>query len=61
MLVPRQARILELRLAGLTGPEIVEVLGCSLAAVKIGQVRGYARLREIVGSPEDGRDRYESR
>jgi RNA polymerase sigma-70 factor (ECF subfamily) len=48
-LVPRQARILELRLAGLTGPEIAQVLGCSLAAVKIGQVRGYARLREIVG------------
>jgi RNA polymerase sigma-70 factor (ECF subfamily) len=48
-LVPRQARILELRLAGLTGPEIAQVLGCSLAVVKIGQVRGYARLREIVG------------
>ena len=50
-LVPRQARILELRLAGLTGPEIARVLGCSLAAVKIGQVRGYARLREIVSEP----------
>jgi RNA polymerase sigma-70 factor (ECF subfamily) len=60
-LVPRQARILELRLAGLAGPEIAEVLGCSLAAVKIGQVRGYARLREIVGPPEAGRDRYASR
>ena len=48
-LVPRQARILELRLAGLTGPEIAEVLGCSLAAVKIGQVRAYDRLRAIVG------------
>jgi RNA polymerase sigma-70 factor (ECF subfamily) len=54
-LVPRQARILELRLAGLTGPEIARVLGCSLAAVKIGQVRGYARLREIVGEPGAGR------
>ena len=60
-LVPKQARILELRLAGLTGPEIAEVLGCSLASVKIGQVRGYARLREIVGHSEDGRDRYASR
>jgi RNA polymerase sigma-70 factor (ECF subfamily) len=47
-LAPRQARILELRLAGLTGPEIADVLGCSLANVKIGQVRGYARLREII-------------
>ena len=45
---PQQARILELRLAGLTGPEIAEVLDCSLAAVKIGQVRGYGRLREIL-------------
>jgi RNA polymerase sigma-70 factor (ECF subfamily) len=60
-LVPKQARILELRLAGLTGPEIAEVLGCSLASVKIGQVRGYARLREIVQSPENERDRYASR
>ncbi len=60
-LVPKQARILELRLAGLTGPEIAEVLECSLASVKIGQVRAYARLREIVGDPENGRDRYASR
>ena len=49
---PQQARILELRLAGLTGPEIAEVLECSLAAVKIGQVRGYSRLRQILaGAP----------
>ena len=48
---PQQARILELRLAGLTGPEIAQVLGCSLASVKIGQVRGYGRLREILGGP----------
>ena len=48
-LTPQQARIVELRLAGLTGPEIARVLGCSLAAVKIGQVRGYGRLRELLG------------
>jgi DNA-directed RNA polymerase specialized sigma24 family protein len=55
--VPKQARILELRLAGLTSPEIAQVLGCSLASVKIGQIRGYARLREIVGeSGGEGRD-----
>jgi hypothetical protein len=29
------------------------VLGCSLASVKIGQVRGYGRLRELIG-PERG-------
>ena len=44
-LPPQQARIVELRLAGLTGPEIANVLGCSLAAVKIGQVRGYGPSR----------------
>jgi RNA polymerase sigma-70 factor (ECF subfamily) len=48
-LTPQQARIIELRLAGLTGPEIAQVLGCSLASVKIGQVRGYGRLREVLG------------
>ena len=60
-LVPKQARILELRLAGLTGPEIAQVLGCSLAAVKIGQVRGYARLREIVDEPGRGGGRHGAR
>jgi RNA polymerase sigma-70 factor (ECF subfamily) len=58
-LVPRQARILELRLAGLTGPEIAEVLGCSLAAVKVGQVRAYDRLREIVGEQRGARGHAE--
>lgn len=47
-LTPLQARIIELRLAGLTGPEIAEVLDCSLASVKIGQVRGYQRLRDVL-------------
>ncbi len=60
-LTTQQAAILELRLAGLTGPEIAEVLGCSLASVKIGQFRGYRRLREILGRPdrreEGARDR----
>jgi RNA polymerase sigma-70 factor, ECF subfamily len=60
-LVPQQARILELRLAGLTGPEIAQVLGCSLAIVKIGQVRGYARLREIVGETGKGDGRHDAR
>ncbi len=41
---PSQARILEHRLAGLTGPEVAQVLGCSLAPVKIGQVRGVCPL-----------------
>jgi RNA polymerase sigma-70 factor (ECF subfamily) len=49
-ITPQQARIVELRLAGLTGPEIAEILNCSLASVKIAQVRGYGRLREIIGT-----------
>jgi RNA polymerase sigma-70 factor, ECF subfamily len=48
-----QARILELRLAGLTGPEIAQVLGKSHAAVKVAQFRAYARLRQLL-RPSDG-------
>jgi RNA polymerase sigma-70 factor (ECF subfamily) len=44
-----QRQIVELRLAGLTGPEIAAVLGRSLAAVKVGQFRAYARLRVLLG------------
>ena len=40
-----QRQILELRLAGLTGPEIAATLGRGLGAVKIAQVRAFARLR----------------
>jgi RNA polymerase sigma factor (sigma-70 family) len=49
-LAPDQARVLELRLAGLTGPEVARVLGRTHAAVKIAQVRGYARLRKLLGA-----------
>ncbi len=45
MLPADQRQILELRLAGLTGPEIAAALGRSLGAVKIAQVRAFARLR----------------
>ena len=43
-----QRRIVELRLAGLTGPEIAAVLDRSVGAVKIAQHRAYARLRLIL-------------
>lgn len=43
-----QRQILELRLAGLTGGEIAEVLGRTHAAVKIGQVRAYRSLRVLL-------------
>lgn len=44
-----QRAIVELRWAGLTGPEIAETLGLSLAATKSGQYRAYARLRTLLG------------
>ena len=47
-LPPDQRRILELRLAGLTGPEIASVLGRSVGSVKIAQVRAFARLRAML-------------
>jgi RNA polymerase sigma-70 factor (ECF subfamily) len=46
-----QRRVVELRLAGLTGREVAEVLGCSLGAVKIVQVRAYRRLRGLLAEP----------
>lgn len=43
-----QRRVVELRLAGLTGQEVADVLGCSLAAAKIAQVRAYSKLRGLL-------------
>jgi RNA polymerase sigma-70 factor (ECF subfamily) len=51
-LPPDQRHILELRLAGLTGPEIAAALGRSLGAVKIAQVRAFARLRTSLDPAE---------
>jgi RNA polymerase sigma-70 factor, ECF subfamily len=50
-LSPGQRRVVELRLAGLTGREVAEVLGCSLGAVKSAQVRAYTRLRDLLADP----------
>lgn len=47
-----QRQILELRLAGLTGVEIAEVLGRTHASVKIAQVRAYRSLRELLHERE---------
>lgn len=58
MLPPDQRQILELRLAGLTGPEIATALGRSLGAVKIAQVRAFARLR-VALEPVDAATREE--
>src|SRR5215218_935797 len=56
-----QRRVVELRLAGLTGREVAAVLGCSLAAVKIAQVRAYSRLRGLLAGSvrETGLDGHE--
>lgn len=47
-LPPGQREIVELRLAGLTGAEIADVLGRSPGAVKIAQLRAYARIRTLL-------------
>lgn len=43
-----QRQVVELRLAGLTGPEIAAVLDMRLPAVKSAQFRAYARLRDLL-------------
>jgi RNA polymerase sigma-70 factor (ECF subfamily) len=48
-LSPDQQQVMELRLAGLTGPEIADAVGRSLGSVKIAQVRAFARLRAALG------------
>jgi RNA polymerase sigma-70 factor (ECF subfamily) len=53
-LTPDQRDVVELRLAGLTGPEIARALGRRPEAVKSTQFRAYGRLRELLGSgPEE--------
>lgn len=51
-LPPDQRRVVELRLAGLSGAEVAAALGRSPGAVKIAQVRAYARLRDLLGGAE---------
>jgi RNA polymerase sigma-70 factor (ECF subfamily) len=45
----RQRQVVELRLAGLTGPEIGDVLGCKARTVDVAQFRAVARLRVLLG------------
>lgn len=47
-----QRRVVELRLAGLTGPEIAAALGRSHGAVKMLQLRAIDRLRVLLGPLE---------
>lgn len=48
-----QREVVELRLAGLNGPEIATVLEMTLAAVKSTQFRAYTRLRELLAPYSD--------
>jgi len=55
---PDQRAIVELRMAGLTGPEIAEVVGRSLASVKFAQFRAYQRLRQLLAEPQPKEDSH---
>ena len=46
-----QQRVVELRLAGLTGAEIAETLGKSNTAIRMSQFRAMHRLRELLIAP----------
>lgn len=52
-LSPDQRDVVELRLAGLTGPEIATSLGKSHAAVKMLQLRAVQKLRLLLTHPTD--------
>ena len=47
-----QREVVELRLAGLTGPEIADALGKSHAAVKMLQLRAVQKLRTLLSKPK---------
>lgn len=59
-LTPEQRHVVELRLAGLTGPEIATALGISIAAVRSSQFRAYTRLRRWL-EPDDAEARERGR
>jgi RNA polymerase sigma-70 factor (ECF subfamily) len=52
-LSPDQREVVELRLAGLTGPEIAAALGKSHAAIRVAQFRAYARLRILLDATKE--------
>lgn len=49
VMAPDQRRVLELRLAGLTTPEIAEALGRNPGAIRAIQCRAAKRIRELLG------------
>lgn len=51
-LTPEQRDVVELRLSGMSGPEIAEILGRSPGAVRALQFRAYQHLRTLLASHE---------
>jgi RNA polymerase sigma factor (sigma-70 family) len=51
-----QRRVVELRMAGLTGPEIARILDRSHGAVKMLQLRAFTRLRELLADDAGRRE-----
>lgn len=57
----QQRRVVELRLAGLTGPEVARVLGRSHESVRTTQRRALVRLRTLLGvAATDREERFDS-
>jgi RNA polymerase sigma-70 factor (ECF subfamily) len=54
-----QREVVELRLAGLTGPEIADSLGKSHAAVKMLQLRAVQKLRALLSPPHATLQEYD--
>jgi RNA polymerase sigma-70 factor (ECF subfamily) len=52
-LSPRERQVVELRLAGLTGAEIGDVLGCRAGTVSVAQFRAISRLRTLMRADTD--------
>ena len=47
----RERQVVELRLAGLTGQEIADILGCSHPAVRAAHHRAIEHLRKALAEP----------
>jgi RNA polymerase sigma-70 factor, ECF subfamily len=61
LLPEEQRRVVELRLAGLTGPEVAATLGRSHDSVRATQRRALAQLRTLLGiTPESAEGRHAS-
>jgi RNA polymerase sigma-70 factor (ECF subfamily) len=60
-LPPRSARIIRLRAEGLSADEVGAMVGLTANAVRVTQHRGLARVRSLVASSADNRERFADR